>query len=164
MKKSWNSPSQQRKKELPLQTAHTAFQPCCDLFVCRWRILASSRTIALKNPQLQRSWLHSNRTELKTQKYMWSLWDGNWKTLPLPPRCSLSLYACQVHACYCYFHHWCVLSCAAVCSPVSVLCSELEEFRQCGASLQSELLSDLFLTSVFGRCVEPQGPLSEPVM
>lgn len=56
------------------------------------------------------------------------------------------------------------LSCAAVCSPVSVLCSELAELWQCGASLRSELLSDLFLTSVFGRCVEPQGPLSEPVM
>lgn len=29
---------------------------------------------------------------------------------------------------------------------------------------QSELPSDLFLTSVSGRCTEPQGPLFGPVM
>lgn len=163
MKKSWNSLSQQRKNELPLQNHPHRFQPCCDLFVCRWRILTSSRTIALKHPQFQRGqelvWLHGGKVALKNTKtpaepVRQKLWIHSFSH----PCCSLFLYACQVHACYCYFHHWCVLSCAAVCSPVSVVCSELVELRLCGVSLHSELLSDLFLTSVFGRCVEPQGP------
>lgn len=50
-----------------------------------------------------------------------------------------------------------MLSCAAVCSLVIVLHGEL-------VKLQSELLSDLFLTSVSGRCMEPRGPLVGPVM
>lgn len=39
------------------------------------------------------------------------------------------LSVCQVHAHYCYFHHQCVLSCAAVCSLVIVLRSELVELQ-----------------------------------
>lgn len=41
------------------------------------------------------------------------------------------LSVCQVHAHYCYFHHQCVLSCAAVCSLVIELHSELVELQPC---------------------------------
>lgn len=38
---------------------------------------------------------------------------------------------CQVHPHYCYFHHQCVLSCAAVCSLVIVLHRELVALQPC---------------------------------
>lgn len=84
--------------------------------------------------------------------------DGNWKILLLP----LPSSVCEVHAHYWCFHHRRVLSCAAVCSLVIVLHGELVKLRPCEPFL-SLSCSDLFLTSVSGRCLEP-GPLVGPVM
>lgn len=79
MKKSWNSLSQQRKNELPLQNHPHRFQPCCDLFVCRWRILTSSRTIALKHPQFQRGRELVTRRQSSATKHQRSPWDRNFE-------------------------------------------------------------------------------------
>lgn len=69
-----------------------------------------------------------------------------------------ALYARQVHA---------LLSSVLVCCHVQLfalrlaaLCSELAEVRHRRVAPSPPLFSDLFLTSVFGRCVQTPGLLS----
>lgn len=169
MKESENSQSQQFKNASSIKENNKTKKPthiAFSLVVTCLSVVGGFRLIPKKSHKKNNnctqlhpkdtSWLPIRKTLLKEHQSKKKVEPvKHWKTR------KYSLFARQVLVRYCYFHQRCVLSRAAVFPPLTSPCSELVEFA---ASFHSERLPDLFSKSVFGRCVQPKGPLSEPLM